>query len=88
MAKRASTIHPGEFLLTELMEPLGLTAYRLAKELHVPQPPIHSILRGKRSSSADTSSVCESTSNYPPNSGWICKMNSTRVARPLTHRTR
>jgi addiction module HigA family antidote len=54
MAKRASTIHPGEVLLTEFMEPLGLTAYRLAKELHVPQPRIHAILRGKRAISADT----------------------------------
>lgn len=54
MAKRASIIHPGEILLTEFMEPLGLTAYRLSKELHVPQPRIHSILRGNRSISADT----------------------------------
>lgn len=29
MAKHASIIHPGEILLTEFMEPLGLTAYRL-----------------------------------------------------------
>jgi len=50
----SSAIHPGEFLLTEFMEPLGLTAYRLSKELHVPQPRIHAILRGKRAVSADT----------------------------------
>lgn len=47
-------IHPGEILLTEFMEPLGLTAYRLAKELHVPQPRIHAVLHGKRGISADT----------------------------------
>lgn len=47
-------IHPGEILLTEFMEPLGLTSYRLAKELCVPLPRVHDIVRGKRSISADT----------------------------------
>ena len=47
-------IHPGDILLTEFMEPLGLTAYRLAKELHVPLPRINDVVRGKRSISADT----------------------------------
>ncbi len=50
----AAAIHPGDILLTEFMEPLGLTAYRLAKELHVPQPRIHAVLRGNRGISADT----------------------------------
>jgi len=49
-----AAIHPGEILLTEFMEPLGLTAYRLAKDLRVPQPRIYSVLRGKRAISADT----------------------------------
>ena len=48
------TVHPGSILLTEFMEPLGLTAYRLAKELHVPLPRINDVVRGKRSISADT----------------------------------
>jgi antitoxin HigA-1 len=48
------SIHPGEILLTEFMEPLSLTAYRLAKELHVPLPRINDVVRGKRSISADT----------------------------------
>lgn len=47
-------IHPGDILLTEFMEPLNLTAYRLAKCLHVPLPRINDIVRGKRSISADT----------------------------------
>ena len=47
-------IHPGDILLTEFMEPLGLSAYRLAKELHVPLPRINDVVRGKRSISADT----------------------------------
>ena len=52
--KSAAVIHPGEILLTEVMEPMGLTAYRLAKDLSVPQPRIGDIVRGKRSISADT----------------------------------
>jgi len=54
MAANASLIHPGEILLTEFMEPLGLTAYRLAKDLHVPAPRVGDIVRGKRAISADT----------------------------------
>ena len=47
-------IHPGESLLTEFMEPMGLTAYRLAKELGVPLPRVYEIVKGNRSISADT----------------------------------
>ena len=51
---KAFVIHPGDILLTEFMEPLGLTSYRLAKDLHVPLPRINDVVRGKRSISADT----------------------------------
>ena len=47
-------IHPGEILLTEFMEPFGLTVYRLAKEIGVPLPRINDVVKGKRSISADT----------------------------------
>jgi addiction module HigA family antidote len=47
-------IHPGEILLTEFMQPLGLTSYRLAKELSVPTPRVNDVVLGKRSISADT----------------------------------
>ncbi len=47
-------IHPGEILLTEFMQPLGLTAYRLAKELAVPGPRINDIVLCKRAISADS----------------------------------
>jgi addiction module HigA family antidote len=36
------------------MQPLSLTAYRLAKDLHVPAPRVHDIVRGKRAITADT----------------------------------
>jgi addiction module HigA family antidote len=54
MAGSAALIHPGEILLAEFMEPLGLTAYRLAKDLCVPAPRVGDIVRGKRAISADT----------------------------------
>jgi len=53
MAK-AFAIHPGEILKEEFMAPLGLTPYRLAKELHVSAPRMNDIVRGKRAVSADT----------------------------------
>jgi addiction module HigA family antidote len=50
----AFSIRPGEILLTEFMEPLGLTAYRLAKELHISVPRVNDLVRGKRGITADT----------------------------------
>jgi addiction module HigA family antidote len=50
----AYSIHPGDILKTEFMEPLGLSSYRLAKELLVSAPRINDLVRGKRSITADT----------------------------------
>ncbi len=50
----AYSIHPGEILKTEFMEPLGLSSYRLAHDLHISAPRVHDIVRGKRSITADT----------------------------------
>lgn len=47
-------IHPGEILLEEYMQPLGLTAYKLAKDLGIPAPRIYDIIRQKRGITADT----------------------------------
>jgi len=52
--KPAFAIHPGEILLKEFLEPLGLTRYRLAKDIHVSLPRVNEIVHGKRSISADT----------------------------------
>jgi len=50
----AYSIHPGEILKSEFMEPLGLSSYRLARELHVSAPRINDIVLGKRAVTADT----------------------------------
>jgi len=46
--------HPGEVLLEEFLKPLGLSQYRLAKDMSVPPRRINEIAHGKRSVSADT----------------------------------
>ncbi|HET9835010.1 MAG TPA: HigA family addiction module antitoxin [Rhodanobacteraceae bacterium] len=45
---------PGEILLKEFLEPMGITQYRLAKEIGVPQRRIGEIVVGKRAITADT----------------------------------
>ncbi|MHA8073551.1 HigA family addiction module antitoxin [Aquirufa sp. HETE-40SA] len=47
-------IHPGEVLLEEFLVPMGISAYRLAKEINIPQTRISEILRGRRRVTADT----------------------------------
>lgn len=53
MADFAPT-HPGEILLTEFLEPMGITQYRIAKAINVPARRINEIVHGKRSITADT----------------------------------
>lgn len=53
-AKVLEPIHPGELLLEDFLEPMGITPYRLAKDLGVLPPRVYEILRGERSISADT----------------------------------
>ena len=45
----------GEILLEEFMEPMTISAYRLAKDIHVPVSRIQDILHGRRKITADTS---------------------------------
>jgi len=47
-------IHPGEILMEEFLRPLGITQYKLAKDIHVPARRINEIVHGKRSITADT----------------------------------
>ena len=55
MAKKMmNPIHPGEILLEEFLIPLGLSQYRVAKEINVSARRINEIVHGKRSISADT----------------------------------
>lgn len=55
MTKRdISPIHPGEILLTEFLEPMGVSQYRLAKDIGVTPRRINEIVHGRRAITADT----------------------------------
>ena len=54
MEKRLPPVHPGEVLLEDFMKPLGLSRYRVAKDMGVPALRISQIVRGQRSITADT----------------------------------
>jgi addiction module HigA family antidote len=52
--KRLENIHPGEILMEEFLLPMEISAYRLSKDLDIPQTRISQILKGKRRITADT----------------------------------
>ncbi len=52
--EKLAPVHPGEILMEEFLKPLGITQYRLAKDINVPARRINEIVQGKRSISADT----------------------------------
>ena len=53
MAK-LKNIHPGEILLEEFLLPFNITAYKLSKDIEIPQTRISEILKGNRRITADT----------------------------------
>jgi addiction module HigA family antidote len=52
--KKLTPIHPGEILLEEFLKPLGLSQYRIARDLSVAPRRINEIVHGKRGITADT----------------------------------
>lgn len=52
--EKLKNIHPGEILLEEFLIPMGISAYRLAKETFLPQTRISEIIKGNRRITADT----------------------------------
>jgi addiction module HigA family antidote len=54
MAKKLDPIHPGEVLLADFLEPLGISQYRLAHSISVPPRRINEIVHGARAVTADT----------------------------------
>ena len=52
--KRLPAIHPGEILLEEFLKPMGISQYRVAKDINVPARRINEIVHGKRSITANT----------------------------------
>jgi antitoxin HigA-1 len=54
MATKLPSIHPGEVLLADVLEPFGLSQYRLARDLSVSPRRVNEIAHGTRAISADT----------------------------------
>ena len=52
--KKLDNIHPGEVLVEEFLVPLGISRYRLSKDIDVPQTRIAEICKGRRAITADT----------------------------------
>ena len=51
--KRLKPVHPGDILVHDFMEPLGLSSYKLAKELSVSVPTVNEITRRRRAATAE-----------------------------------
>ena len=52
--KKLKNIHPGEVLLEEFLIPLEISAYKLSKDIGIPQTGVSQIVKGKRRITADT----------------------------------
>jgi len=52
--ERLDNIHPGEILLEEFLKPMQITAYKLSKDIDIPQTRISQIIKGNRRITADT----------------------------------
>jgi len=52
--EKLADVHPGEILNYEFLEPFEITAYRLSKDLKIPQTRISEIIKGNRRITADT----------------------------------
>jgi addiction module HigA family antidote len=85
--EKLDNIHPGEVLLEEFMKPLEITAYRLSKDLGIPQTRTSEILKGRRRISADTALRL---SKYFGNSAkfWLGLQDDYDLEEELTSRKR
>ena len=76
-------VHPGEILREEFLKPLGISAYELAKRLHVPGPRVNDIVLERRGISADTavrlSRFFGTTEQF-----WLNLQGAYEVSRVLT----
>ena len=52
--KKLLPVHPGEVLLEEYLKPMGISQYRLARDINVPPRRINEIVHGTRATTADT----------------------------------
>ena len=70
-------VTPGEILLEEFLKPMGLSQYRLAKEVGVPAQRISDIVAGRRSIRQILISVCAGFSVCPTDIGYALRLHMT-----------
>lgn len=63
--KKHSPVHPGEILREDFLAPLGLSEYRVAKDIGVPPRRINEIVKGKRAVTVDTALRLERYFGWP-----------------------
>ncbi len=80
-----NNIHPGEILNEEFLIPLGISAYRLAKETFIPQTRVSEILKGNRRITADTSLRLSKFFGNSPKF-WLGLQNDYDLEEELTHK--
>src|SRR5271154_454305 len=82
MTKKLDPVSPGEMLLEEFLKPLGMSKYRLAKEINVPAQRIGEIIAGRRAITADTDlRLCRF---FGLSDGWWLRLQAdydTQIAR-------
>ena len=83
MSKKLKPVSPGEMLAEEFLKPLGMSNYRLAKEIGVPAQRIGEIIAGRRAVSADTDlRLCRF---FGLSDGWWLRLQAgydTEMAKP------
>lgn len=70
MKREVALAHPGEILLKDWLEPLGITQYALAKAIDVPRRRINEIVLGRRAITADTATRLGAFFGVEPE-GWL-----------------
>jgi len=80
--EKLNNIHPGEILLEEFLIPLKISAYKLSKDIKIPQTRVSEILKGRRRITADTALRL---SNYFGNSAkfWLGLQNDFDIEEEI-----
>ena len=80
--QQLKNIHPGEILLEEFLIPLEISAYRLSKDICIPQTRISEILKCRRSITADTALRLSKYFGNSPNF-WLGLQNDFDIEQEL-----
>ena len=82
--KQRKPTHPGEVLLTEFLEPLGITQLELAKRLGVPVQRINTLINGKRGVTAETAVLLAKELKTTPEF-WMNLQNAVDLYEAIHH---